>query len=153
MSRYKLPKDDYYDLAAIGLCRAALSYDETKSKFSTYAEKCMQTDVFCNTKNQYASKRIPKHLLFEYNAEFNNDDDESKSYSMFIPSNDDVETESILRVSVEDYIKNSSLRDRKIISLLIKGYSHQTIALKVGCSRSLVSTIKMKLINYLREGV
>ena len=33
--------DESVQIASLGLCYAALKYDETKSKFSTYAYKCM----------------------------------------------------------------------------------------------------------------
>ena len=33
--------DEYYDVLAIGLCKAAMIYNENKSKFSTLAFTCM----------------------------------------------------------------------------------------------------------------
>ena len=37
----KLPQDEYYDIAAIGLCKAALKYDTSKGAFSTYVYRAI----------------------------------------------------------------------------------------------------------------
>ena len=37
--------DDYYDIVALGLCKAAMNYDESKGRFSTLAFKCMDREI------------------------------------------------------------------------------------------------------------
>lgn len=41
----KLNLDEYYDILALALCRAALSYDSHKSSFQTYAYMIMGSEV------------------------------------------------------------------------------------------------------------
>lgn len=40
-----LPQDEYYDIAAIGLCKAALKYDTSKGAFSTYVYKAIKNNI------------------------------------------------------------------------------------------------------------
>lgn len=70
MQKYHLSIEDYYDLAAIGLCKAGSRFDGNKSKFSTYAYKCMFTTVFTEIRNKKAEKRIQDHQIVYYEAEF-----------------------------------------------------------------------------------
>ncbi|MGI6201618.1 MAG: hypothetical protein ACOYJA_12695 [Christensenellales bacterium] len=41
----RLPVDDFYDLAAVGLCKAALAYDPARGKFSTLAWQTMSREI------------------------------------------------------------------------------------------------------------
>lgn len=51
--------DDYYGFAAIGLCKAAIDYDKTRSKsFSTYAYLCIQNEIMVY--NKYRFRREEK---------------------------------------------------------------------------------------------
>lgn len=61
LHQYHLSIEDYYDLAAIGLCKAGSKFDGSKSKFSTYAYKCMFTTVFTEIRDRKAEKRIPDY--------------------------------------------------------------------------------------------
>ena len=45
MYKYHLDVEEWYDIAAIGLCKAANTYNNDKSEFSTYAYKCMYTTI------------------------------------------------------------------------------------------------------------
>lgn len=46
LSKYSLPADDYYDLAAIGLCRAAQSHDPARGcTFFSYAWLCIRGEI------------------------------------------------------------------------------------------------------------
>jgi RNA polymerase sporulation-specific sigma factor len=37
--------DDLYSIACVGLCKAALAFDPARSKFSTYASRCMTNEL------------------------------------------------------------------------------------------------------------
>jgi RNA polymerase sigma factor (sigma-70 family) len=54
LSKYSLPVNEFYDLAAIGLCKAAQSYDATKKcSFFAFAWLCMIGEI----KMEYRRKR------------------------------------------------------------------------------------------------
>jgi DNA-directed RNA polymerase specialized sigma subunit len=53
----KLDLDEYYDILALGLCRAALSFDSNKSSFQTYAYMIMGSEVNAHRRFKVQSKR------------------------------------------------------------------------------------------------
>ena len=51
--RFNYSLDEYYDLCAIGLCKAVMHYNEVRGKFSTFAYRCMHNEIGAAT---YKSK-------------------------------------------------------------------------------------------------
>lgn len=49
--------DESVQIASLGLCYAAIKYDETKSKFSTYAYKCMMREFLKLDRLKKAKRR------------------------------------------------------------------------------------------------
>ena len=97
--------DEYYDLAAIGLCKAGLTFNNEKSSFSTYAYKCMYTTVFTEIRNNKANKRIPEHQILYYQAEIENNDGDTACFMNFIPSKDNVEDNILSEVMFDEFVK------------------------------------------------
>lgn len=63
----KLEVDEVYDILALGLCRAALTYDEEKSSFSTWAFMCMSSDLNAYFNRQKMHKRkLPEGVTKVY---------------------------------------------------------------------------------------
>lgn len=152
LRKHQLPKDEYYDLAAIGLCRAGLTYNKSKAHFSTYAYKCMSTYVFCEVRKLHKAKRIPQHMLLYYQDEIDRDENNKQSYDIYLQSDDNVEEEVLFKTLLSELVDKLSPRDRIIIYLLGQGYSHGCIAKKLKCSRSLISMVKRAFMRQLQEG-
>ena len=58
LKTYKWTIDKYYDIAAIGLCKAAQRYDESRGvNFSTYAMRVMYNEVIKEIRKEKAKKR------------------------------------------------------------------------------------------------
>lgn len=149
LEKYNLSIDEHYDLAAIGLCKASITYDGSKSKFSTYAYKCMFNSVICELRKELSSIRIPKHKTLYYQEELEKDDGDKASLLNIIQSNEDVENEIISKIMLENYTNTLSERDKTIFDLSIAGYKQIEISEVVGCSRAQVSRVKNKFKNYL----
>lgn len=145
--------EEYYDVAAIALCNAAMNYNsEHGSPFVTYAWSCMMYAVFKEIDKANCDKRIPSDKLSSINrVMYNNEHGEQVEFLEIVRSNDDLENDSILRASVDEFLNNEKMtdRDREICKLLIMGYEHTEIAKMYGCSRSNISMIKMKFKRYL----
>lgn len=142
--------EDYYDLAAIGLCKAGSKFDGSKSKFSTYAYKCMFTTVFAEIRNRKAEKRIQDYQIVYYQAEF--DDSNGGDTSIFlnyIPSNENVEDNALSEIIFEEYMNKLKERDKQIFILLSDGCKQREISKIVGCSQAQVSRVRKKLCKYL----
>ena len=145
-----LDEEEYYDLAAIGLCRAAMSYKADIAKFSTYAYRCMMCDVYKELKAKKVSKRIPEELIDSYNVRCRTDDGvEETEIIDFIRSNIDVEKDVLWRMSVDECLGRLRDRERLIFQLLIEGYSYREIARVIGRSHRTVSKIKLEIVRKL----
>lgn len=150
LQKYHLSIEDYYDLAAIGLCEAGSKFDDSKSKFSTYAYKCMFTTVFMQVRNKKTMKRIQDHQVVYYQAEFGDSNGEGTStFVDHIPSKENVEESVLSEIIFEEYVTKLKDRDKQIFILFSEGYKQGEISRIVGCSQSQVSRVRKKLCKYL----
>lgn len=149
LAKYRLAIEEHYGLAAIGLCKAGITYKGDKSKFSTYAYKCMFNSVMCELRKELSTKRLPKHKILYYQAELEHNDGKNASLLDFIPSNEDVENNTLSKVLLDEYAKTLSDRDKRMLVLLSDGYKQREISKIVGCSQPQVSRFKKKLSSYL----
>lgn len=145
-----MPIEDYYDLAAIGLCKAGGKFDGSKSKFSTYAYKCMFTTVFTEVRDKKAGKRIPDRQIVYYQAEFDDSNGgDTSTFMNYIPSKENVEENVLSEIIFEEYMSKSKERDKQIFTLFSDGYKQREISKIVGCSQAQVSRVRKKLCRYL----
>lgn len=150
LQKYHLSIDDYYDLAAIGLCKAGSKFDGSKSKFSTYAYRCMFTTVFTEIRNNKADKRIKDYQIVYYQAEYDDSNGgDTSTFMNYIPSKENVEENALSKIILEEYISKLKDRDRQIFILFSKGYKQKEIGKIVGCSQTQVSRIRKRLCKYL----
>ena len=145
LTKYNLTIEEHYGLAAIGLCKAGLTYNGDKSKFSTYAYTCMFNHVMAELRKENSFKRIPTQQIVYYQAEVKNDDGEITSFMNFIPSGDDIEGETLSKISFQEYVEELNSRDKRIVGLFADGYMQREISDIVGCSQSQVSKVKRRL--------
>lgn len=152
LTKYNLDAEEYYDLAAIGLCQAAKSYKDGIARFSTYAYRCMFNLLSKEWKRKQNVGVIPEHLISSYNSKVTNEGDEVVEYLEYIPSDFDLEHAILLKVSVELSIEKLKLskRDLMIFELLKTGYTHTEIGRMIGCDRSTVTRIQKKIIEKLK---
>ena len=155
LNKYHYDPEEYYGLAAIGLCRATRLYDGNKGAFSTYAYKAMLTMITNDNKFKSRSIRIPEHLIDSYNVEICNDTDGSVcEFLDIIPSNIDIEREVIGEYMFNRYLArldDLSGRDKLVFWLLLDGYTHREIGKIIGCHHSIVRPIKNKIIRRMER--
>lgn len=149
MQKYHLTIDEHYGLAAIGLCRAGITYNGDKSSFSTYAYKCMFTAVMSELRKKNQAKTIPKHLIFYYQAEMENNEGDTALFLNYIPSKENIEGDVLSEIMFDEYSKKLNDRDKLIFSLFREGYKQREICKVVGCSQPQISRIKKKFVQYL----
>ena len=139
---YKLPEEEFYDLAAIGLCNSVKTgyYNKDLGNFSTYAYKCMLNEVNTARNKERRGKRIPREQIISLDekiseAETNNDLMHMLKYI------DDTEKQAIEMVAIIDAINKLSVRDRTFVQLTIRGYKMREIAQMCGVSYQLVNKV------------
>lgn len=155
LHKYGLLIDDYYDIVAIGLCKAAIDYNGVDSSFATCAYVYMRTELRNHWQRKASGRRIPDELLIYYDAECNNIDGtngvDRNSFSMLerIGSGVSVEDDVLTKINIENILNRLSDRDKLVFYLLNSGYSQREIGKVVGVSQSYVSNLKKKIMMML----
>ncbi len=139
--------EEWYDLAAIGLCKAANTYNNNKSGFSTYAYKCMFTTVMMEKRKENAMRTIPQNQIFYYESQVGEEskDNDTSTFPNYIPSKQDIENETISALSLENIENELAGNKRKVFLLLREGYAQCEISEIIGISKQRVSKIKQEI--------
>lgn len=149
LQKQHLSVEDWYGLAAIGLCKAAITFNKEISSFSTYAFKCMFTHVYSEKRKELQARTIPFNQIVYYQTQINDDNGNETNFMNYIPSKENVEDTVLSSVIFDEYNKLLTDRDKKIFTLFRDGYTQKEISKIVGCSQPQVSRVKKKLVEYL----
>lgn len=141
-----LPVEEYYDLAAIGLCKAAMTYDSEKKAFSTYACMCMKNEILKDHRSRNMKKRIINENLVSYDEIIFSADEEKKTTLLeCIKSDVSVENEALSRVMHEELMEQLGKTDSKMIKFFKLGLKQREIASIMGVTQANVSRVKRRL--------
>ena len=146
--KYHLDVEEWYDLAAIGLCKAANTYNNDKSGFSTYAYKCMYTTIMQEKRKENAMRTIPQNQIVYYENKLNEEskDNDTSTFLNYIPSKQNVETETISTLSLDNIENELVGNKRKVFLMLKEGYTQCEISKIIGISKQRVSKIKQEIV-------
>ena len=67
LKEYNLDREDWYDIAAIGLCKAAISYDNSIGEFSTLAYRYIHNEILHEYRRMSTTKRKSMKCLIYVN--------------------------------------------------------------------------------------
>ena len=106
--------EEWYDILAIALCNAAETFDENRSKFATYASKCMSYAVCKELQLQEHLNRKVNKTTYSYEEKikgelFNRDDATVQS---ILPNTFNTESEAITNVIFLDCYNQLCDRDK-----------------------------------------
>ena len=146
----KLTDDEFYDIAAIGLCKATIVYND-KWKFSTIAYKCMSHEVGHERIYRRAKKRIPENEIVYLDAVISVDDDTKSSFEKLIGSKTDIEETVISDIYISEILSELAENEIKIVKLLLNGFTQEEIAKKFKLSRAEISRRKTRIAEKLRR--
>jgi RNA polymerase sigma factor (sigma-70 family) len=147
----KLPIDEYYDILAIGLCKAAKVYDEKKGEFSTIAYSCMRNMLSNHFRDTRRKRDIPKEMILYYDATYTSNDSENKNDYLNSLSCDrstyDIVSDNMI---ITTFFNMLNQKEKAIVKLLIIGLSQKEIAQKLQCKayniQHAVSKIRKKYL-------
>lgn len=130
--------DDYYDIVALGLCKAAMNYDESKGRFSTLAFKCMDREIGIYYTYLKRKTFVPENLVFSYNETANEDVSES-IIDAVIPDNNDRIGYSLENIDFDCFMDLLKDKERQIIKCLKRGFNQKEIAETMNMTQQAVS--------------
>jgi RNA polymerase sigma factor (sigma-70 family) len=142
LTKRDLPIDEFYGLAAIGLCKAAISYNG-KYKFSTFAYKCISNEVGHYLYLEKMQKRKPKQPPLYIDAVPNND--VKNSIACAIGGTMDVEEIVASNEAVKTISRHFDGRERILVSMKMSGHNEREISEKLKMTYQNVNLIKKKL--------
>ena len=143
LNKYQLPIEEYYDLAAIGLCKAAEKFNPGLSEFSTFAYYWMRSMVFDELRKKYRVSQVPKEQIVYYQAGKEGRDGEVPVFE--IPSKESVEEQVMVKMVVKNFMDSLEERELKILNLLEQGFTQQEVGTVVGMSQVDISRTKTRL--------
>jgi RNA polymerase sigma factor (sigma-70 family) len=122
-SKYKIDPEENYDILAIGLCNAALTFDRTRGySFSTLAYKCMLNEICRIKRDDKRVKEIPKYAIVPF-AEIHPNSDEL-TQGNYLDSN------SI----VTDFVSGLTKNEQIVFKYLYNQMTYRDIGNIMGCS-------------------
>lgn len=138
--------EEYYGALAEGLCKAAVSYDESKGRFSTLAYTCMANEMNGVWRKRHRKSSVPSDMIIYY------DDKTNGGFSYEIEDSrllDDM----ICAIMSKEFIDSLDYNDNEIVKMLLDGDSHVEISRKMSCNRQNVErrikNIRCKICDYI----
>lgn len=127
--------EDLSQVGMIGLINAANTWDESKSKFSTYASNCILNEIKMELK-----KRVKQPQLLSLDYESRGDDCEIHKFSDTIAGEEDVDY-----VDYAGFCKKLKPQEIKIMDLRLAGYDQPEIAKMLGVPKPRVNFMLRQL--------
>lgn len=153
--KYKINLDEYYDVLAIGLCKAAMTYDKAKGQFSTFAYVTMLNEYSGVLRHNKTKGVVPAHNIVSMNTQIASDDGYGiAEFGDMFPDDVDIERD----MSETDYVsflckKVRHSQEKEIIKMLADGYTQSEIAEKMGVSRQRIGQLMNKIRARLKKYV
>lgn len=120
--------EDIIQCGMLGLCKAVEKWDETKSKFSTFACKCIKNEIM----NEFR-KRAKHQGILSLDYEVNGEDGEKCTFGDMIVSDEDV---GYVDLTIDH--RRLTKREQEICELCKQGMTFEDIGKNLGISMQTV---------------
>lgn len=140
LHKNNLSIEDYYDLAAIGLCKASLTYEEHKGAFSTYALICIRNEIGIERRKFLASHRQIYKNILSLDKEVENNKENTFTLADIIPYKDNDFTAFELRQDLQELLKDNPV-ELEILKMYYLGFTQTEISKQVNISQSYISRL------------
>lgn len=138
---------DYYDICAIGLCKAAITYDSSKDvKFATYAGVCIENEIKIELRNRkkYSAPVYSLDMTFNNTSDGTGEISYGENMTTGLSAYDEILPYQL------DKILNA--REYKLVALILQDYTQVEIGNIIGISQAQVSRIFSKIKQKLLKG-
>ena len=134
LHKNSLGQVDWYGVCALGLCKAAKTYNPMRGAFSTYAFTCMHYEVLSEMLKLNAKKRNGYTLLSLEEPL----SEEGFTLGCQLADSACMESNVVLRLSLEEFCYPLSDRERQVFLLYISGLKYKEIGERLRISPSRV---------------
>lgn len=144
--------NDWYGAAAIGLCKAAMRFDESRGcEFSTLAYICMQNEIRMEMRKLNRQLQPSESLEMEC---YTHGGEECGTLADHICDQEDFRESISIQTAIDKTLNSLSTRDREIIELYcFKNHKQESIAKDYNLSRAYVSRIVCAFKNKLKKAL
>lgn len=146
-----LPHIDYYDIAAIGLCKAAIHYDQSRSKqtaFSTYAYRVMYNEI----KQQWCREQKSVKASCSLNEPISGAEGET-ALEAILADPRDYTLDAINLESIVTILKGYDNRYPTILYMTYQGHTQKEIGLRFGLKQTSISRLIKKMKEVIRNSL
>ena len=133
----KLDVDEHYDILAVGLCKAAVGYDETKGKFSTFAFKCMNNEYENYVSHLNIKSCIPKKMIMSYDIPIN--DNSEMTIGNLLSDDFDTAEHVIWGITYSEFLSLLNKEEKTILNYIKFGLNQNQIGKKINKTQQFVS--------------
>lgn len=139
--------EEYYDLAAIALCKAAINYRPDNGSFANFACRCIRNEILLDHRARMMPKRWMNEYLISYDAPtlVQNEDGEEITLLEQLKSFESVENEALSRIMYLEVVEQLGKTDSKVLEFFEKGLKQQEIAEIMGVSQANISRVKRRV--------
>ncbi len=150
---HNISVEEYYDLLAIGLCKATINYDDSKGEFSSLAYRCMKNELVDYFRSCNGKSRVPVECIISYDASTGNEEDGGNITALDAIADSHYTDEEVIQSQTYiDMLSLLSEREVKIAMYIEQGLKESEIAVYMNCSQQNVNrmrnNIKRKLLSF-----
>ena len=143
--------DDYYDVAAIGLCKAVMSYDPDKqTALSTLVYSCIKNELYDQFRSEKTESNQFNQQILSYNVLCKTAENQNSTMEDIVLVDKNFEENLISMLIFRDRIRTLMDKDKQMIYLRISGYTYDEIAKEFCISKQAVhqkmNRLKAKLL-------
>ena len=140
--KYRIDPEEYHGNLSIGLCKAAMSYDETKGfSFSTYAMKCMYNEYLQKIRDDNNKQMSFEKTFLSLDKEMSNDCGDTWTLADIVSKSNSEPWQNIISFKIKDILSEKELR---VCKMYYNGLSQSMIGEKEGCTQTYISRILTK---------
>lgn len=144
--------EDAVQIALLGLIYAAMTFKESKSKFSTYAFLAMQSQF--NMEYRKIKKQKESGIINVSLSEPITENEELSVEDVVVEHQDSIENIETV-IAIKDAYEKLNDKEKQVISMIFyakeKEANQRSVAKKLGVSQPFVSRTVKKFRNYLKE--
>lgn len=144
LNKFSVPAEDYYGICAIGLCKAACTYNSQASRFSTYALSVILNEIRMGKRQERKQAKLNQISMDE---EWKNTKEDSVTLHEILSTKMDV-VDEIISFKLPDILTPDEMR---VVKYLYMDYKQKEIAEIIGVCQPVVSRRIKSIKNKLRK--